>query len=165
MPSPTENRTFRSDRSHKPAGSLLVWDADPLSLLATAGALHSAGHQCICARNAAAATEAVTHPSAERPSVIIADVGKDAPAVLETLAKIRQTPGAENIPAVLIAEVQWSGLEKRIETLAAPTRCLFKPIDPQSMIAVVDALLWMPALEQAHRRKGTRPTKSGWVSL
>lgn len=165
MPRPTDHRMLRNDPAHNSGGNLLVWDADPLSLLATAGALHSAGHRCICARNASAATQAIADPIADQPSAIVMDVGKDASAALQTLAAIREIPGAEQIPAILIADAQWSGLEKKIETISVPTRCLFKPIDPQSMIAVVDSLLWMPALEDAHRRKGTRPSRSGWVSL
>lgn len=166
------NRTPPSVRSphfrpSSPAGgSLLVWDQDPLSLLATAGALHTAGHRCVCARNASAVVQATT-PTAggEAPSALIIDVGNDAGAALKTLAQVREIHGNENLPAVLVATTDWAGLEKKVEAIEAPTRCLFKPIDPQSLIAVVDSLLWMPTLEQAHRRRGSRPAKSGWVTL
>jgi len=95
--------------------------------------------------------------------LIVWEVGDDVPAVLQTLAEIRER--FPDLPAVLIATAKWAGLEKKTESLHAPTRCLFRPIDPESLVAVCEPLLWMPALQSMHRRRGTCPNRPGWVTL
>ena len=149
-------------RPATPGGSLVVWDANPLSLLATAGALHTAGHRCVCARHDRAAMEALSMTTQD---AVVVDVGDRTPEVLETIERMRQVDGYEGLPVIMIATPQWSGLERKAEAMEATTRCLFKPIDPGSLLAVVESILWMPALVRSHRRRGTRPARSGWVTL
>jgi len=146
----------------KTRGTVLVIDTTPLSLIAMAGVLDTDGYGCICARTPAAATEAMR---LDKIDIVVCDVGDDAPAMLELLANLRSMGAESELPAVLIADQRWVGLEKRIESLGGTTRCLFKPIDPGSMLAVVEQLLWMPQVVAAHRRRGTRPGRPGWVSL
>ena len=191
--------------------TVVVADAKPLSLLATAGVLHNAGMRCVCARTADAVMRACglsLPPSAEtlladvhdladqvadsvrtdrsaeslrvdEPNtttsainrsmrlgsidLIVWDVGDDVTQVLITLAQIRER--LPELPAILLAESKWAGLEKKTEKLDAATRCLFKPIDPSALVAVSEPLLWMPALQSAHRQRGSRPSRPGWVSL
>lgn len=191
--------------------TVLVVDAKPLSLLATAGVLHHAGLRCICARTTAAVLRACDLPTSLTPETLLAemddlagevaravqplrvdepregvsvvnpatklnsvtrpgavdlivwDVGEEVTAVLETLSLIRrQFP---DLPAVLLSDPQWAGLEKKTEGLSAATRCLFKPIDPASLVSVCEPLLWMPALQAMHRQRGSRPSRPGWVTL
>lgn len=147
---------------NKNRGTILVIDTTPLSLIALAGVLDTDGYACICARTPTAATEAMR---LDKIDIVVCDVGDDAPAMLELLANLRSMVGESELPAVLIADQRWVGLEKRIESLGGTTRCLFKPIDPGSLLAVVEQLLWMPQVVAAHRRRGTRPSRPGWVSL
>jgi CheY-like chemotaxis protein len=142
--------------------SIIVWDASPLSLLTLAGVMDSQGYRCICARDSKSALKTL-HMG--RQDLLVCDVGDDAAGALETIEKLRSIEGYEQLPAVLIAESRWAGLEKKAEAAFQPTRCLFKPIDPNALIAVVDQLLWMPKLVDSHRRRGSRPTRPGWVSL
>ena len=137
-------------------------DPSPISLLALAGVLDNQGYGCICARDGAAAEQALGMATQD---LLVCDVGDDAAAALQTLERMRATVGNEQLPAVLIAEGRWAGLEKKTEAMQQATRCLFKPIDPNSLIAVVDQLLWMPSLVSAHRRKGSSPQRPGWVTL
>lgn len=146
----------------KTRGTILVIDSAPLSLIALAGVLDTDGYACICARTPTAATEA---QRGDKIDLVVCDVGDDAPAMLELLANLRSMVGESELPAVLIADQRWVGLEKRLESLGGTTRCLFKPIDPGSLLAVVEQLLWMPQVIAAHRRRGTRPGRPGWVSL
>jgi len=147
---------------NKNRGTILVIDTTPLSLIALAGVMDTDGYACICARTPSAATEAMR---LDKIDIVVCDVGDDAPAMLESLATLRSMVGESELPAVLIADQRWVGLEKRIESLGGTTRCLFKPIDPGSLLAVVEQLLWMPQVVAAHRRRGTRPGRPGWVSL
>jgi DNA-binding NtrC family response regulator len=142
--------------------SIVVLDSSPISLLALAGVLDSQGYSCICARDRRAAVAALEMGTQE---LMVCDVGEDCADVLATLEEIRSIAGYELFPAVLIAGGQWSGLEKQVEALRSATRCLFKPIDPNSLIAVVDQLLWMPSLVAAHRRRGSSPSRPGWITL
>ncbi|HBJ35560.1 MAG TPA: hypothetical protein DDZ51_12585 [Planctomycetaceae bacterium] len=147
----------------KSRGTVLVIDLAPLSLIALAGVLDTDGYACICARTPTAATEAMR---LDKIDIVVCDVGDDAPGMLELLANLRSLFGESELPAVLIADQRWVGLEKRLESLGGTTRCLFKPIDPGSLLAVVEQLMWMPQVVAAHRRRGTRPDgRPGWVSL
>ena len=142
--------------------SLLVVDPSPLSLITLAGIFHSQGHRCVCARNAEAALQSLEMGPLD---LIVWDVDDDPAHVLESLADLRSRHGCESIAAVLIAESRWSGLEKKTERLTAVTRCLFKPIDPGSLLAVAEQTLLVPALVAVHRKRGTRPSRPGWLTL
>ncbi|QDT03119.1 Response regulator receiver domain protein [Rubripirellula lacrimiformis] len=142
--------------------SIIVLDPSPISLLTLAGVLDHHGYVCICARQGKSAVDALAMGPQD---LLVADVGQDAAATLETLHEMRSVEGYQDLPAVLIADSKWAGLEKKAEAMAQATRCLFKPIDPNSLIAVVDQTLWMPNLISAHRRRGSRPSRPGWVSL
>lgn len=97
--------------------------------------------------------------------LIVWEVDEDPIMVLDFLAEVRSTPLNQDLPAILIADAQWAGLEKRAEALPVPTHCLFKPIGTPSLIAIAQQLLWMPSLQSHHRRRGTRPKQMGWVTL
>ncbi len=146
----------------QPRATILVVDPSPMSLIATAGVLDSQSFACICARTLDSALAAM---SLGLIDMIVCDVSDDAPAALEMLVGFRSRDNYVDLPAILIADAKWAGLEKKTETLAASTRCLFKPIDPGSLLAVVDQLLTVPHLTASHRRRGTRPGRPGWVSL
>lgn len=182
--------------------TVLVADTKPLSLLATAGVLHHAGMQCICARDVDAVRKALASPlsppdpsqasaqpaldqSAEaqqrfdepqkeiQPTtaqnatidLLIWDVGDDAASTLDAVQAIRSQPPHHELPVIYLADARWAGLEKRVEKETVATRCLFQPIDPGALIAVAEQLLWMPSLQSAHRARGSRPNRPGWVTL
>ena len=160
MNSPNPIHTIHSSRRQQ--ASILVVDPSPLSLIATAGVLDYQGYACVCARSSDAALQGL---SMGRQDLVVWDVADDAAAVVETVAEMRSQSDYEDLPVVMIAESRWAGLEKKAEIADAPTRCLFKPIDPNSLIAVVHHLLYMPTLVRAHRRKGSKPSRPGWVTL
>jgi DNA-binding NtrC family response regulator len=145
-----------------PRATVLVVDASPLSLIAMAGVIDAHGHSCICARNL---DQAISAMSMGLIDLVICDVGNDAPGALEMLVALRSREDQAELPAILIADQAWVGLEKKTEMLPAVTRCLFKPIDPGSLSAIAEQLLIMPHLVAGHRRRGTRPGRPGWVSL
>ncbi|HBE65008.1 MAG TPA: hypothetical protein DDX19_20085 [Rhodopirellula baltica] len=97
--------------------------------------------------------------------LLIWDVADDPMSVLTIVQQIRQFSPFQNLPVVLLADSKWAGLEKKTESEIAPTHCLFKPIDPKSLITIAQHLLWMPALQATHRQRGSRPTRPGWVTL
>jgi DNA-binding NtrC family response regulator len=142
--------------------SIVVVDPNPISLLALAGALNYQSYSCICARTAAAALEALKMGIQD---LVVWDVADDAPLALDTLAQMRSQNDHEGLAAVFLADSKWAGLEKKAEALPTTTRCLFKPIDPNVLITIVDQALWMPSLVQTHRRRGSRPSRPGWVTL
>jgi DNA-binding NtrC family response regulator len=150
------------DRGSAPRASIVVVDTNPISLLALAGVLDSQGYNCICARTAAAALEALTMGPQD---LVVWDVGDDAQAVLDALEQMRSTDHHRGLAAVLLAESKWAGLEKKAEAMRTATRCLFKPIDPNVLITIVDQALWMPSLVATHRRRGSRPSQPGWITL
>lgn len=162
--SPLHSNHLRADAANRTGkqASILVVDPQPLSLLALAGVLHSQGFQCVCARDLAAALRANEHGVQD---LVIWEIGDDAAATLAALGQLRSQPAHAQLPAVLLADSRWAGLEKKTESLIPSTRCLFKPIDPHSLAAVARELLWMPVLESAHRRRGSQPSRLGWITL
>ncbi len=160
-----QGHEFRHDAPEnepKKQASIVVVDPSPLSLIATAGVMHSRGYGCVCARTADSAIEALKMGNQD---LVLWDVADDAAAVLESIESMRKIPGYETLSVVMIAESRWAGLEKKAEAMKVPTRCLFKPIDPNALLAVVDHLLWMPSLISAHRKRGTKPSQLGWITL
>ena len=143
-------------------GSIVVVDSHPVSLLTLAGVLHSQAYNCTCARTADDALKAL---QMETQDLVVWDVGDDAGQALETLDQMRSSDSYEGLAAVLLADSKWAGLEKKAEAMPAATRCLFKPIDPNVLITIVDQALWMPSLVGGHQRRGTRPSRPGWVTL
>jgi response regulator RpfG family c-di-GMP phosphodiesterase len=157
MPTPQPTTVNAATR-----GTVLVVDPSSLSLIALAGVFDSQSFACICARTLDSAISAMTMGPLD---LVVCDVANDAPAALEMLVALRAHQDHADLPAILIADAKWAGLEKKTEMLPAVTRCLFKPIDPGSLVAVAEQLLVMPHLVAAHRRRGTRPGRPGWVSL
>ena len=149
-------------RRHDRGASIIVVDPSSLSLLALAGVLHNYGHECVCARTSHAAFTAAKEAIHD---LVVWDVGTDAQNALDGLNEIREQTENKEIPAILIAENRWAGLEKKAESMSGSTCCLFKPIDPNSLMAVVERVLWIPSLVSTHRRRGTRPSRPGWVGL
>lgn len=94
---------------------------------------------------------------------LVFDVGDDAAQAWEDLASMREI--RSDLPAVLIADVTWAGLERRTEASTVATRCLFKPVDPGVLRDLVSAVLWNPMLESVSRVRGRRPVRRGWVTL
>lgn len=153
-------------RPSKPTATILVVDPSPITLIAMAGTLDAQGYACICARSHEAATKAIAQDPID---AIVVDVGDDAEAVLAWLARLRQSDETAGLPAVIVADACWAGLQQRCEGLSSgakgSVRCLFKPIDPNALLDIVHQSLWMPQLLSGHRRRGTRPTRPGWVGL
>jgi CheY-like chemotaxis protein len=143
------------------SATVLVVDASPITLLGTAGVLDSIGYVCYCARNHAAAMQV---PAQAELDAVVIDTGDDPDASLDLVMALREATGNTQLPAVLLASGIWAGLEKRCEAMPA-ARCLFKPVDPNVLGDVVERLLLMPQVESVHRRRGTRPTRPGWVNL
>ncbi|WP_164101225.1 response regulator [Candidatus Laterigemmans baculatus] len=150
MPQPSQHETM-----------ILVVDPNPITLIATAGALDSHGYACICARTAVAAEKAAAQDALD---AVVIEVADDAEAALALVAKLREVSGSAELPVLLVADGCWAGLQQRCEALAA-VRCLFKPIDPNALLDLLQHSLWMPPLPPHHRRRGTRPNRPGWVSL
>lgn len=148
-------------RLPKSSATILVVDRSPITLIATAGILDAQGYTCICAGSHEAAEKAVVQESFD---AIVIDVGDDAEAALALIARVRQANGAADLPAVMVADGRWAGLQQRSEALGA-ARCLFKPIDPNVLLDIVHQSLWMPQLLSGHRRRGSRSQRPGWVEM
>ncbi|MEM9367275.1 MAG: hypothetical protein AAGD07_14885 [Planctomycetota bacterium] len=144
-----------------------------MSLLATAGVLHHAGMQCVCAGTTTALRKACglnadddqPGPGVPRIDLLVWDVGEDAPGVVSELAKLRSYEVYRDLPAILIADSKWAGLQLKTEAMETTTHCLFQPIDPKSLTVIAEQLLWMPAVQTRHRNRGSRPSRPGWIGL
>lgn len=148
-------------RHDKTQATILVWDTNPITLLATAGALDAGGYRCFCARNEVAANQV---PGLGPVDAAVIDVGADAEQVLRFVPAFRQLAGNSQMPVVLIADTMWAGLERQVDGLAE-VRVLFKPIDPNVLLDVVRQALWLPPQAHRMRVRGSRQTHPGWIEL
>lgn len=160
-PSVPEPQRAAASPAAPPTATILVVDPSPITLIATAGALDSQGYACICARTSEAAEKGA---SQETLDAIILDVGDDAEAALQLVDRLRTAAGASDLPVLLIADGCWAGLQQCCEGMTG-VRCLFKPIDPNALLDLVQHSLWMPQLVANHRRRGTRPSRPGWIRI
>ncbi len=112
-----------SSSGDRRVGQALVVDPNALSLIAMAGVLDSEGYQCVCAKSLDSALAAT---KMSKFDLVVCDVGNDAQAAIELLVGLRAAEDQADLPAVLIADAKWAGLEKKTEFMSAPTRCLFK---------------------------------------
>ncbi len=142
-------------------GQALVIDANALSLIAVAGVLDSEGYQCVCAKSL---DSALTATKMSKFDLVVCDVGSDAQAALELLVGLRAAEDQADLPAILLADGNGRGWKRRPNCLAAPTRCLFKPIDVGVLLAVAHQLL-MAGISPVGRPRGARSGRPGWISL
>jgi CheY-like chemotaxis protein len=114
---------------------LVVEDsADTLSLLATLFAQQ--GCRVLAARSAAEALKLV---AAERPEIIISDIGMPEMDGYELLARLRRLPGLEQIPAIAISGYAME--EDRGRALEAGFSAhIAKPVDPEELLRLVQRL-------------------------
>lgn len=145
----------------RPDATILVIDSSPITLIATAGVLDSQGYACVCARTPEAAEKGASQESLD---AVVMDVGDDAEAALMLVERLRAATGSADLPVLLIADACWAGLQHRCEAMPG-VRCLFKPIDPNALLDLVQHSLWLPPLLATHRRRGARPQRPGWVTL
>ena len=142
-------------------GSIIVVDSDPASLLTLAGILHSQGYRCVCARSFQSVLES---EHLDPTDLIVWDVGDQAPTALQSLTALRGRTGSHTA-AILLADHRWAGLEQKAELVPEATRVLFKPIDPNVLMALASQLLLTETLVQSHQKRGSRPSRPGWVKL
>lgn len=150
-----------SDPSNK--ATILVVDASPIGVTATAGVLDTQGYDCYCARTAGAAGKAVDSTTID---LMVWDVGDDAMQAIEQIQDLREQYAKQlaDVPVILIADGCWAGLEQRLDSVA-PARCLFKPLDPNTLIDLVQQALWVPHIIRGHHMGGKKANRPGWVSL
>jgi len=145
--------------SQSPNATILVVDPSPISLTAVAGVLDTQGYECYCARTADAAQKAVKTTAID---LIVWDVGNDAAVAITEMQALRS--GLADVPIIVLAESCWAGLETRLD-LIAPSRCLFKPLDPATLIDLVQQSLWVPHVLRGHHLTRQRTERPGWITL
>lgn len=148
------------------SGVVLVIDRDPITLIGTAAVLHHYGYESVCARDLAAAGKALERYSFD---LVVMDLGRNTDESVATVQNLRSTSNNPELPLLLIADPQWAGLEKQVESLDH-VRCLFKPIDPRVLGDLAQQMQWLPFVAAGARSRGGRPkarrvTPPGWVSL
>ena len=129
--------------------SILIIDADPITLTGVAAVLHAAGYQCVCARGEEAAMKAVRQQALD---LIICDVNLEGASGVELCRELRKQPGGQEVPVMFVSGVQIPDIIRRSHD-AGGAYFLRKPFDPEVLIELVGKALWMPHLVQAHLSK------------
>ena len=127
---------------------ILIIDDDPLILTAVAAALHLAGHECHCARDAEAALKAARTLTLD---LIICDVNLAGESGLELCREIRNEERLEDVPVMFVSSNQLPDIIRRAHD-AGGAYYLRKPFDPNVLLELVDKALWMPHLVNTRLR-------------
>lgn len=155
----------RNSSMNKPnqAATILVVDPSPISLTAVAGVLDTQGYECYCARTAEAAEKAIESAPVD---LVVWDVADDAADAMTQIEALRTSHGAKiaEVPFILLADSCWAGLETRIDIIS-PARCLFKPLDPNTLIDLVQQALWVPHIIRGHHLGKKKANRPGWITL
>lgn len=143
--------------------TILVVDPSPISLTAVAGVLDTQSYECYCARTAKAAEKAVMTTAID---LIVWDVADDAAEAITEMQALRREHAEElaDVPLIVLADSRWAGLETRLDMIA-PARCLFKPIDPATLIDLVGQALWVPHVLRGHHLHRKEAERPGWITL
>ncbi len=153
-------------RTDQVASTVLVIDPDPLMLTAIGSVLDMQGHRCVLARNEAMALDSI---AAGQFDVIVLSI-EQLQRGCDFAARLR---GSEAQPAVhrdvpiifLVPELSSHWLPKL--SACGGVFSLLKPIDPYSLIDLVEKALWMPHV--AKGRSGTPAAhlsqQNDWVKL
>lgn len=148
---------------HRGKATVLVVDPRPISLTAVAAVVDTQGYECFCARTAEAASKALDQSPID---LVLWDVADDAAAAIDEISALRQHHPAAlaDVPIIVLAESRWAGLETRLDQIS-PARCLFKPLDPNTLIDLIQQSLWVPHVVRGHHLNASKPHRPGWIQL
>jgi CheY-like chemotaxis protein len=132
---------------------ILIIDHDPIMLTGTAAVLHTAGHECHCARNSQAAVKAARTLALD---LIICDVSLGGESGLELCRHIRSLPGCMDVPVMFVSSHQVPDIVRRSHE-AGGAYYLRKPFDPEVLIELVGKALWMPHVVSGKMKSSNEP--------
>ncbi|MCE9545098.1 MAG: response regulator [Planctomycetia bacterium] len=115
--------------SLRPARRILVVDDSQAGLFVLGRLLETMGHQV---RTASTAAEALQHAKAERPEVVISDIGMPGMDGYELARRLREEPALKDV--LLVALTGYAQESDRSKALDAGFDChLVKPVSMQSL--------------------------------
>jgi CheY-like chemotaxis protein len=150
-------------RTDQVASSVLVIDSDPLMLTAMGSVLDMQGHRAVLARNESVAINSITQGQFD---VIILSIDQ-LQSGCDFAAKLRSIQTTREVPVIfLVPELASSWLPKLASN--GGVYCILKPVDPHSLIDLVEKTLWLPHV--ARGRKGIAPpthlaSQQDWIKL
>jgi CheY-like chemotaxis protein len=150
---------FHSAHTHS---VVLVIEPDPLMLTAMAAVLDMQGHRALLARSETVAAEAI---AAQAIDLIVLSIDQ-LDAGTAYAARLRQIPATRDVPIIFLTPELSPAWTAQLQAQGG-VFCLLKPIDPHSLLELVEKTLWMPHLAQ---RRVQPPTAhfhktADWVRL
>lgn len=122
--------------------TILIVDADPLTLTGVAAALHLSGYEAHCARDSEAAMKAAQRLSLD---LVICDVNLEGESGIELAERIQGTELNRDVPLMFVSASQAPDIIRRSHA-STGVYYLRKPFDPNVLLELVDRALWMPHL-------------------
>lgn len=122
--------------------TILIIDADPLTLTGVAAVLHHSGYEAHCARDCEAAMKAAQRLSFD---LVISDVNLEGSSGIELARQIQATELNHHVPLMFVSASQAPDIIRRTHE-STGVYYLRKPFDPNVLLELVDRALWMPHL-------------------
>lgn len=120
-----------------PRPFILLIDHQQKVLDEIASVLNQSGLDCRCCTTA---EEAITAVEAGAPDLIVCDVNLEGESGLETCRQLKQLPGMEGVPVMLLSSAQLPDVIRRSHDDDC-VYCLRKPPAPKVFIELVDQAL------------------------
>lgn len=150
-------------RTDQVASSVLVIDNDPLMLTAIGSVLDMQGHRCVLARNEVMALDSITKHQFD---VIVLSIDQ-LQRGCDFAAKLRSAEGQadgrqavnRDVPIVFLVPELSSTWQPKLAACGG-VFSLLQPVDPYSLIDLVEKALWMP-----HLAKGRNEAPAAHLSM
>jgi CheY-like chemotaxis protein len=129
--------------------SILVIDADPVSLTATTAVLHCATYEVHCA------TDMMTALTAARDfdlDLIVCDLDVGGVEGYSIVEQVRELPQRGDVPVMYSSACQQPEVIRKSHAQGAVYH-LRKPFDPQVLLELTERALWLPHLVRSHIRQ------------
>ncbi len=136
---PAAHPTLEAPAASAGGGALiLVVDDVPANLTLKRSALEPLGYRV---RTADSASEALALAQEETPDLIISDVGMPEGDGFEFIARVKQTPGLEDVPFVFVSSTHWDALSRTKAIALGALRYLSRPLAPERLAEEVASVL------------------------
>lgn len=132
---------------------VLVIDADPVSMLATAATLHAEQFDVHCAQEAGAALQAARQSTID---LIVCDVDLDGASGIDLVLAINELPDRSDVPSLFISSSQMADVVSR-RFRSGSALFLRRPFTPKLLVDLADKALWMPHLVKTHIHRPHMP--------
>ncbi len=152
-------------RTDSLSATVLIIEPDPLMLTAMGSVLNTAGHHAVIARSEKIAVQSIQQGQFDAIVLSVDEIQ----AGCEFASRLRSLPATVDTPIIFLV----NDLSPNSSEMLANHGGVFsmlKPVQPDSLVDLVEKALWLPHIAHSHQSKGraserTPQAARDWVTL